>query len=87
MAYHRLARLLTAPAIPDDTRQVIWRLNSLVTRGERWFEAHAAVLLGITAERLSAAPGVPGAWQAAAWNVFRFPRRVARNILADHSRS
>jgi quercetin dioxygenase-like cupin family protein len=66
-AYHRLARLLTAPALPDDTRQVIWRLNSLVTRGECWFEAHAAVLLGITAERLSAAPGVLGAWQAAAW--------------------
>jgi hypothetical protein len=30
-------------------------------------EAHTAILLGITAERLLAAPGVPGAWQAAAW--------------------
>jgi quercetin dioxygenase-like cupin family protein len=67
-AYHRLARLLTAPAaILDDARQVIGSLNSLLTAGERWFEPRAALLLGITAERLSAAPRVGDAWQAAAW--------------------
>jgi quercetin dioxygenase-like cupin family protein len=67
-AYHRLARLLTAPAASlDDARQVIGSLNSLLTAGERWFEPRAALLLGIMAERLSAAPDVCDAWQAAAW--------------------
>ncbi len=63
-AYHRLAGLLTTSAtIPDDTRQVIRTLNSLLTSGARRFEPRAAILLGITAERLSAAPDVSNAWQ------------------------
>jgi quercetin dioxygenase-like cupin family protein len=67
-AYHQLARLLTDPAaVPDDARQVVGSLNSLLTSGDGWFEPRAAILLGITAERLSAAAGASDAWQAAAW--------------------
>ncbi len=85
-AYHRLARLLiTSATIPDDIRQVIWTLNSLLTSGERQFEPRAAILLGITAERLSAAPDVSDAWQDLTDAVPAYGDRAQRIISVSPS--
>ena len=74
-AYHQTVRLLTgAPLAEADTRHLVATMNDLLTRESP--DARAAILLGITAERLTApTPDRPTDWSG--W------RPQVRRALSD----